>query len=71
MRAVEFESTISPGGQIALPPEIASEIGTGEQIRIVVMWDPDDSDRSWRTIGGERFQAAYAPEDAVYEQPHR
>ncbi len=32
------------------------------------MWDPDDSDGSWRTVGRERFEAAYAPEDAVYEQ---
>lgn len=30
MKAVEFESTVAPGGQIALPPEIASEIPAGE-----------------------------------------
>jgi hypothetical protein len=26
MRALEFESTITPNGQIAPPPEVASEI---------------------------------------------
>jgi hypothetical protein len=68
MKAVEFESTISPGGQIALPPEVANEIPPGEQLRVVVMWESGDSDLAWRTAGGQRFEAAYSPEDAVYEQ---
>jgi hypothetical protein len=61
MKAVEFESTVAPGGQIALPPEVASQIPPG-------MWEPGDSDLAWRTAGGQRFEAAYSPEDAVYEQ---
>ena len=68
MRAIQFESRLAPGGQIALPPEIASEIPAGEQIRIVVMWDPGDVDETWRKIGQQSFRAAYAPEDSVYEQ---
>ena len=60
MRAVEFESTITPGGQIALPP--------GEQLRIVVMWEPSNLDLAWRTAGRQRFEAAFCLEDAVYEQ---
>jgi hypothetical protein len=52
----------------ALPPEVASEIAAGEQIRIVLMWNPDDADGPWRTVARQRFQAAYASEDAVYEQ---
>jgi hypothetical protein len=68
MKAVEFESTVVPGGQIALPPEVANEIPLGEQLRVVVMWEPGDSDLAWRTAGGQRFEAAYSPQDAVYEQ---
>jgi hypothetical protein len=68
MKAVEFESTVSAGGQISLPPEVASEIYAGDQIRVVLMWDRDDSERSWRSMGRQRFDAVYAPEDAVYEQ---
>jgi len=68
MRAVEFESTVTLGGQIALPPEIASEIPPGEQLRVVIMWDPSHLDLAWRTAGRERFEAAYAPEDVIYEQ---
>ena len=68
MKAVEFESTISPGGQIALPPEIAIEIPPGEPLRVVVMWEPSNLDLAWRTAGRQRFEAAYSPEDGVYDQ---
>jgi hypothetical protein len=67
MKAVEFESTVAPGGQIFLPPDVASEIPPGEQLRVVVMWEASDSDLAWRTAGRQRFEAAYSPEDAVYE----
>ena len=68
MRALEFESVVTPGGQIALPPEIAGEIPAGEHLRIVVMWEATDSELAWRRTGRQQFEAAYAPEDAVYEQ---
>lgn len=68
MKAVEFESTVAPGGQIALPPEAASEIPTGEQLRVVVMWEPSNLDLAWRTAGRQRFEAAYCEQDSVYEQ---
>ncbi len=68
MRTVEFESTVAPGGQIALPPDIASQIPSGEPLRVVIMWEPSNLDQAWRTAGRERFEAADSPEDSVYEQ---
>jgi hypothetical protein len=68
MEAVEFESIITPGGQIALPADVVGEIPAGQQIRVVVMWDPSSSDSAWRSAGRQRFESAYCPEDAVYEQ---
>jgi len=69
MRAAEFETTVSPGGQIALPPEVVSEIPAGEQLRVVVMWDRLDEDWSaWRAASHERLESAYCPEDAIYEK---
>ena len=67
MKALEFESTISQSGAIALPPEIAAAIPAGQPLRIVVMWDPD-SDSAWGLTARRAFEAAYAPEDDVYEQ---
>jgi len=68
MKAVEFESTKTEAGQIALPPEVAGEIPAGEQLRVVVMWEPSSADLVWRSAGRRRFEAAYCPEDAIYEQ---
>jgi len=65
---VEFESKVEPGGQISLPPEVAKEIPAGEQLRVVLMWEPSGVDPVWRAAGRQRFEAAYSPEDAVYEQ---
>lgn len=48
MKALEFESVVTPGGQI--------------------VWEATDSELAWRRTGRQQFEAAYAPEDAVYEQ---
>jgi hypothetical protein len=68
MTAVEFESTVTPGGQIALPADVVAEIPVGEQLRVVVMWEPPEPDAAWRSAVRQRFEAAYCPEDTVYEQ---
>jgi len=68
MKALEFESTLTPAGQIALPPEVVREIPAGEQLWIVVMWEPSNLDLECRGAGRRTFEAAYCPEDAVYEQ---
>jgi hypothetical protein len=68
MKALAFESTIMPGGQIALPAEIAGQIPAGERLRVVVIGEPSSEDLAWRSTGRQRFESAYRPEDAVYEQ---
>jgi hypothetical protein len=69
MKAVEFEGTVTPNGQIAIPAEIAEQLPPGEPLHIVLQWDAAaDEDGVWRAQGRERFEAAYAPEDAVYDQ---
>ena len=68
MKSVEFKSTVGPNGDIPVPPEVARHLPTGEQIQIVVLWDSPTIDDSWNALGRQRFEAAYAPEDSVYEQ---
>lgn len=67
MKAVEFDSRITPRGEIEIPSELAGEIPAGERLRVVVMWQPSGADSAWRAAGRERFESAYCPEDAVYE----
>jgi len=69
MKAVEFEGTVTPDGQIAVPTEIAGQLPQGERLHVVLQWDSAvDEDTAWRTQGRARFEAAYSPEDAVYDQ---
>jgi hypothetical protein len=68
MKAVEFEGTVTPNGQITIPAEIAGQLPPGESLHVVLQWDAAaDEDDVWRARGRQRFEAAYAPEDAVYD----
>jgi len=69
MKAVEFEGVLTPNGQIAIPAEIAGQLPLGESVHVVLRWGmTTDEDRAWRVQGRRRFEAAYAPEDSVYDQ---
>ena len=69
MKAVEFEGTLTPNGQIAVPAEIAGQLPPGAPLQIVLRWDAAaDGDGIWRAMGRQRFEAAYALEDDVYDQ---
>jgi hypothetical protein len=69
MKAVEFEGTITPNRQIAIPEEIIGQLPPGEPLHVVLQWDGAAyEDSVWRTQGRQQFEAAYAPEDAVYDQ---
>ena len=68
MKAVEFETMITQGGQIVLPAEFLGDIPTGQQLKVVVMWEAGSVDSAWREAGRLRFEEAYCAEDIVYEQ---
>lgn len=68
MKAVEFKTTVRAGGHIAVPPEVASQIPPGEPLQVVILWEISNLDTAWRAAGRQRFEAAYAPEDSVYDQ---
>jgi hypothetical protein len=68
MKAAEFHSVLAQDGSIAIPPEIASDITPGEQIRVVLMWERRGIVDEWRAAGRQRFEAAYSVEDCVYDE---
>ncbi len=69
MKSVAFKASVAPNGQIAVPPEIARRLPSGEQLQIVVLWETAAAeDDAWRALGRQRFEAACAPEDSIYEQ---
>jgi len=67
MKAWEFESRLANTEQIQIPSGIAQQIPEGSAVRVILLFDTDE-DESWHQLSLERFSAAYAEEDAVYEK---
>jgi hypothetical protein len=68
MKTVEFKGTVTPNGQLTIPAEVVKQLPPGEQLQVVLVWDASAEDSAWRAAGRRQFEAAYAPEDSVYEQ---
>jgi hypothetical protein len=68
MKTADFRGQIAPDGQIAVPPEIASQVPPGEKIAVVLAWGVSDEENAWREASRRRFESAYVPDDSVYEQ---
>jgi len=67
MKTADFSGELTPNGQIAVPPEIASQVPPGEQIRVVLRWGASEDDTDWRVAGRRQFESAYAEDDSIYE----
>jgi hypothetical protein len=67
MKTADFRGEVMPNGQIAVPPEIASQVPPGEQIQVVLQWGISEDDTAWRAAGRRQFEAAYSADDSVYE----
>jgi hypothetical protein len=67
MKAMEFDAQLTSGDRIQVPLAVACELPESAHFRVIVLWEPGE-DEEWRKLTSERFLAAYAPEDSVYEQ---
>ncbi len=70
MKSLEFECEVGPEGSIQIPREFAQSIPAGKRLHAVLGWEliTDDEEEAWRALGRRTFEAAYAPEDSIYEQ---
>jgi hypothetical protein len=67
MKTAGFKGQLTPNGQIAVPPDVAAQVPPGEQIQVVLQWGISDDDAAWRAAGRRRFEAAYVPDDSIYD----
>ena len=67
MKTAYFRGELKPNGQIAVPPEIASQVPPGEEIQVVLQWGTSQDDTAWREAARRQFDAAYAADGSVYE----
>jgi hypothetical protein len=68
MKTADFRGEITPTGQIAVPPEIASQVPSGEKLEVVLRWGFSDEASAWQKAGRRSFESAYGADDSVYEQ---
>ena len=68
MKTADFRGEIAANGQIAVPPDIASQVPPGEKVAVVLAWGVSEEETGWREAGRHRFESAYAANDSVYEQ---
>jgi hypothetical protein len=69
MKTADFRGELTPDGQIAVPPEIASQVPPGEPIQVVLQWNISADDVAWRALGRRQFENAYAADDSVHKLP--
>jgi hypothetical protein len=67
MKTADFRCELTPDGQIAVPPEIASLVPPGEPIQVLLQWNISIDDVAWRAVGRRQFENSYADDDSVYE----
>jgi hypothetical protein len=69
MKTIEFDTKLTTSDQIPVPADVAGQLPAGSNVRVILLWKTDeDEDDDWRRQSLERFAAAYAAEDSVYEQ---
>jgi hypothetical protein len=67
MKTAGFRGELTPNGQIAVPPEIPSQVPPGEPVQVVLQWGLSVDEAAWRAAGRRQFESAYADDDSVYE----
>jgi hypothetical protein len=68
VKTIDFRGELTALGQIAVPPEIASQVPPGEPVQVVLQWGMSEDETAWRAAGRRQFEAAYSADDSIYEQ---
>ena len=66
MKAFEFQVEPTTDGIITLPQNIADEVASAAQVKVIVLLDSGE-DEAWQKLTTEQFFRGYAPSDALYD----
>ena len=64
MKALEFEAALGADHKLPVPEELAVQIPSEENVRVIVLL-PEDHD--WQRLSAEQFLAGYSEGDAIYD----
>jgi hypothetical protein len=68
MKQFEFETQLSENATIQVPVECATQIPSGEAVRVILLLPDDDEDRTWGKLAAGQFVQGYADSDAIYDE---
>ena len=67
-KTIEFETELTGGPTLSIPPEIATTLPSKGKATIVVFVNMDPEDTAWRKAAYEQFLSDDSAEDAVYDK---
>jgi hypothetical protein len=67
-RTIEFETELTGGHTLDLPPEIASTLPSHGKATVVVFVDMDPDDTAWQKAAYGQFIRDDVEEDATYDR---
>ncbi len=73
MKTYEFNSKISPEGQLECPQDILEKLSPSEEVKVILIVNEDSSREkiekdNWLHLAAEQFFADYSEEDEIYNQ---
>lgn len=68
MVAHEFQTEITPDGNLRVPEELARRLPAGARVRVLILVAESEEDRDWQRLTDEQFIKGYADGDAIYDQ---
>ena len=68
-KTIEFETELTAGSTLSMPPETATALPSKGNTTIVVFVNMDPEDTAWREAAYEQFLSDDSAEDAVYNVP--
>lgn len=76
MHTLEFTAAINADNTIQIPAHLTHQLLPGTAVQVRLSWSTDPEAEAGQALGRRTFEAAYAPEDEMYEQlahdiPHR
>lgn len=68
MKALAFEAQVNPDNTLAIPSSVASEVPSGQMVRVLLLVPDSTEDADWERLGVTEFLKGYAESDAIYDQ---
>jgi hypothetical protein len=67
-KTIEFETELTGGSTLRIPPEIAAGLPSTGKATIVVFVNMDPDDNAWHKAAYEQFLSGDSREDAGYDK---